>query len=244
MPRGFSGVRRVSAEMQARRDSQGPSALWFRLEDGAETIVRFCEQDEDVFWCHVHEVPVEGRAWGRDVPCCDQEKDGTPCPGCEQELPRKYKGFINLIWQDAPLFKKDGDGKLVRDKDDNKIQIGTKPQIAVWGSGIRLFDELDEINSSFRGLRSRRFRVKRKGKKLNTTYSIKPEDVDSGPQKWTDEEKELENKKYDLNEFTKPPSYNDFLKQLGEAPSQNGGGGGSGEGEGKRPNPFMRKQNT
>lgn len=243
MPRGFQGVRKTSAEVQARRDAGGPSAFWFRLNDGDETVVRFCEQDDDIFWCHVHEVPVEGRAWGRDVPCCDQEKDGTPCPGCERDLPRKFKGFINLIWTDAPLFKKDGDGKYVRDKDDNKIQIGTKPQIAVWGSGINLFDELDEINSNFRGLRSRRFRVKRKGKKLNTKYSIKPEDVDSGPQNWTAEEKELEAQKYDLNEFTKPPSYDDFLKQLGEVPSQNGGGG-SGGGEAPRTNPFMRKTNA
>lgn len=243
MPRGFSGVRQASADVEARRNSGGPSALWFRIQDGDEAIVRFLEQDDDVAWCYVHEVPVEGRAYGRDFPCCDQDKDGTPCPGCERDLPRKFKGFINLIWFDAPVFARDNEGKLRKDKDSKPIQTGTKPQVAVWGSGIRVFEELDEVNANYRGLRSRRFKVKRKGEKLSTKYSIAPEDVDSGPQNFSNEEKELEGKKYDLNEFSKAPSYDEFLKQLGES-SQNGGSGGSqnGDGEPKRANPFMRKK--
>lgn len=239
MPRGFTGVRKASAEVEARRGSGGPSALWFRLQDGEEAIVRFLEQDDDTFWCHMHEVPVDNRSFGRDVACCDQEKDGTPCPGCEQDLPRKFKGFINLIWDDAPVFKRDDEGKLVKDKDNNPVVISHKPQVAVWGSGIRVFEELDETNANYRGLRSRRFRIKRKGSGLSTKYTIAPEDVDSGPQPMTDAEKKLDGSKYDLNEFTKSPSYNEFLKELGEAPrNQNGGGGGQEE---KPRNPFMRK---
>lgn len=239
MPRGFSGVRKASAEVEARRGSGGPSALWFRLQDGEEAVVRFLEQDDDTFWCHMHEVPVDNRSFGRDVACCDQEKDGTPCPGCEQDLPRKFKGFINVIWDDAPVFKRDDEGKLVKDKDNSPVIVGHKPQVAVWGSGIRVFEELDETNANYRGLRSRRFKIKRKGSGLSTKYTIAPEDVDSGPQPMTEAEKKLDGSKYDLNEFTKPPSYNEFLKELGQAPqNQNGGGGGQEE---KPRNPFMRK---
>jgi hypothetical protein len=237
MPRGFSGVRQASAEVEARRSGGGPSALWFRLRAGEDTIVRFLEENDDIFWCFMHEVPVEGRSFGRDVVCCDQEKDGTPCPGCERDLPRRFKGFINLIWQNAPVFKRDGDGKLVKDRLGDPVIIGEKSQVAVWGSGIRLFEELDEINANYRGLRSRPFRVKRKGEGLDTKYHIAPADVDGGAVPLTAEEKELEKNKYDLNLFVKPPSYEDFLKELGEAPRQNGK---SGEQQ-TRVNPFMRR---
>jgi hypothetical protein len=241
MPKGFSGVRTAAAEVEARRSSGGPNALWFRLDEGQEAIVRFLEQGEDIFWCHMHEVPVEGRSFGRDVVCLNQEDDGTACPGCEQGLKRKFKGFINLIWDNAPVFKKDNEGKFVKGNDNKPIITGYKPQCAVWGSGIRLFEELEEIDSAFRGLTSRRFRVKRKGSELNTKYSIKPMEVDSGPQEFDSSEKEIAGKKYDLNLFVKPPTYAEFEKEMGKSGS--GGGSQNGGNGGPTPpkNPFMRK---
>jgi hypothetical protein len=241
MPRGFGGVRQASAEVEARRSSGGPSALWFRIDAGEEAIVRFLEQDDDIFWCKMHEVPVDGRNFGRDVACCNQDDDGTPCPGCERDLPRKFKGFINLIWDNAPVFKKNSEGRLEKDKDNNPIIISRKPQVAVWGSGIRVFEELDEINANFRGLRSRRFKVKRKGEKLSTKYSIQPQNVDSGPQDFSDEEKKLQAGKYDLNLFVKPPTYNEFLKELGESPNGSGGNSTPAD-EAANKNPFMRRK--
>lgn len=243
MPRGFQGVKQASADLEARRNSatSNLNALWFRIEDGEEAIVRFLEQDEDTFWCNMHDVPVEGRNFGRDVVCCNQDNDGTPCPGCERDLKRKFKGFVNVIWKEAPVFKRDSDGKMVKDNDNNPIITGHKPQVAVWGAGIRVFEELDEVNTNYRGLRSRRFKVKRKGKKLDTKYHISPAEVDSGPQDFTSDEKELEKKKYDLNDFVKPPSYNEFLKELGEVSQQQNRQ--NGDGEQKRTNPFMRNKN-
>lgn len=241
MPRGFSGVRQASAEVEARRSGGSPSALWFRLEPGEEAVVRFLEQDDDIFWCNMHEVPVEGRNFGRDVVCCNQDNDGTPCPGCERDLPRKFKGFINLIWDNAPVFKRNSEGRLEKDRDNNPITVARKPQVAVWGSGIRVFETLDETNLNYRGLRSRRFRVKRKGQKLDTKYIVSPENVDSGPQEFTKQEKELDRSKYDLNLFVKPPTYNEFLRELGEGPSsQNGASSPTQEAASK--NPFMRRK--
>jgi hypothetical protein len=234
-------VRKASDEIEAKRGSGGPGALYFRLKGGDEARVRFLEQDEDIAWCMMHEVPVENRQWGKNVPCLDQEKDGTPCPGCERDMDRRFKGFINLIWFNAPVFKRDNENKIVKDRLGDPVVTGTKPQVAVWNSGIRLFEELDEINTNYRGLMSREFRVKRKGEGLDTKYHITPWDVDAGAFEMSDEEKKLAAEKYDLNQFTQPGSYEDFLKELGE-----GGGGGGGQqqnggGEQKRTNPFMRK---
>jgi hypothetical protein len=235
MPKGFSGVKQASAEIESRRSGfsgGGPGALWFRLQNGEEAIVRFLEQDDDVVYAWMHEVPVEGRSWGRDVPCLDQDEDGTPCPGCEHELHRKFKGYVNLIWDNAPVFKRDDNGKMIKDGRNQPIITGHKPQVAIWSSGIRLFDNLGEINDTFKGLRSRRFKAKRKGEGLSTTYVINPEDPDSGPQKFTADETRLEEKKYSLEDFIRPPSYEDFEKDLsgmdGDAP------------EVQRVNPFMR----
>jgi hypothetical protein len=102
MPKGFEGVRSASADLEARRNSGG-GVLWFRIRSGDETIVRFLEQGKDVHYAHMHEIAVEGRNFGRNVPCLDQERDGTPCPGCEREMKRSFQGFINLIWEDAPV---------------------------------------------------------------------------------------------------------------------------------------------
>lgn len=240
MPRGFQGVRSASAEVEARRQGGGPGALWFRLKDGEETIVRFLEQDDDIFWCMMHEVPVEGRAFGRDVVCLNQDSDGTPCPGCEQDLTRRFKGFINLIWSTAPVFKRDSEGKMIKDG-KTPIIVGEKPQNAVWGSGIRLFEELDEINANFRGLKSRPFKVKRKGDGLSTKYHISPADPDKAAVGFSENEKKLEGEKYDLNLFTKPGTYDEFLKELGQQRQGGGGGGGNGGGEQQNVNPFMRR---
>jgi hypothetical protein len=194
----------------------------------------------------MHEVPVEGRQWGRDVPCVDQERDGTPCPGCEQDLPRRFKGFINVIWDDAPVFKRDKDGKLVKDSTGDPVVLGHKPQVALWSSGIRLFEELDEINANYKGLTSRRFKVKRKGSGFDTKYVIVPEDIDSGRQEFSEEEKKLAEGKYDLTPYVKAPTYDEFEK---DASGQRQGGGGfqqrqNGDGgqQAPRRNPFMRQQ--
>lgn len=238
MPRGFSGVRQASADIEAKRSQGGgQSALWFRLGAGEETVVRFLEQDDDIHWAMMHEVPVEGRKWGRDVPCVDQDKDGTPCPGCERDLPRRFKGYINVIWDDAPVFKRDESGKVVRDSTGDPVITGKKPQVAIWSSGIRLFEDLDEINANYKGLTSRRFKVKRTGEGFDTKYRINPEDIDSGVQELSPAEKELAGNKYDLNEYVKPGSYEEFEKEL---TGGNGGGGGGGFQQAPPKNPFMR----
>ena len=224
MPRGVEGIRQWSADVEARRNAGGggAGALWFKLPPDEETVVRFLEQDDDLAYAYMHEIAVEGRQWGRLVPCCDQDLDGTPCPGCERDLARKFQGYINVIWDDAPIFKREDGGKLIRDTQGDVVVLSRKPQVAIWSSGIKLFEQLDEINTNYRGLMSRRFKVKRRGKGFDTKYFFSPEDTDSGPQEMSEQEKELLGQKYDLNEYIQPGSYEDFIKDL---EGQNGGGG-------------------
>lgn len=238
MPKGLDSIRKASAEVAARRASRGGGGgRKLTLGDGEEAIIRFLEQDDDIAWAWVHDVPVEGRQWGRPVVCCNQDDDGTPCPGCERNIYRKFKGWINVIWFDAPQFKRDDNNKVVMDG-NKPVTEGQKTTTAFFTSGINFFDELEEANTNYRGLRSRRFKLKRKGADKNTKYPFVPVDIDSGPQDFTEEEKELEKGKTDLVPFITPPSYEEFMRELGES-----GGASSSNGESEQSaNPFMRRR--
>lgn len=49
-----------------------------------------------------------GRQYPQDIPCLDQNDDGTPCPGCQSEHKsirgRSTKGLLNLIWRGGPTL--------------------------------------------------------------------------------------------------------------------------------------------
>lgn len=214
MPRGFKGVREASKDIQARREAGGGMAQnWFRLAGGEQAVVRFLEQGDDIYWCWSHELePEEGRSWGRLVPCINQDDDGTACPGCEHGLKRRFQGYINLIWRDGPIYKKDDDGKLERDSDNNLIIESRGDVLAVWRGGIQLFEELDGVDAGYKGLTSRDFRVFRRGEKLATKYQILPADPEKGAIELSKEDKALIEDKPDLSPLTKAPEYDKWGK--------------------------------
>lgn len=253
MPKGFGFVNRAAAETASR----GGSSWWagkliFKLADGDAAEVRFVEIDDDfVHSAWHHEVPVEGRAWGDMVPCIAQDEDGNhttdDCPGCEADLPMKFKGYIGLIWRDGPVYKTDEKGKVVKDNLGDPVVLDRKDQIAVWSSGPRLFENLGEIHEAYNGIGSRDFKVKRKGVKTDTTYTIVPADIDGGKQPLSDADKKLiKDTDIDLAEVVRAPSYEDFARRLsGESPAANSNGS-SGSSEptttAAASNPFKRQK--
>lgn len=239
MSKGFEGIKnrveQKKAQSQFRQDRKfdGPPPLYFSIKDGESAHVRFLEENDDVHYADVHEIPVEGRSWGITVPCLDQSAEGLPCPGCERGLDRKFKGYINVVWFDAPVWKRDENQRLVKDNNNQKISIGNKTQVAIWTSGIRLFEKLEVINDRYKGLSSRRFEVTRKGRDL-PFYEIVPVEIDGGPQDFSPTEEELAESKPDLNQYTVPGSVDDFLFRLGEGGQQQ-----NQNGEQKKKNPWL-----
>jgi hypothetical protein len=241
MAKGFGFVNRAAAEVAAR---SGGSSLWagkliFKLpNDGDTAFVRFVTTDDDGDFVHSawhHEVPVEGRAWGDQVPCIAQDEDGNrtddDCPGCEADLPMKFKGYVLVLWRDGPVYKTDDKGKVVKDNTGDPVVLSKKDQIAIWSSGPRLFEALGETDESYHGLGSRDFRVKRKGEGTKTEYFIVPADIDGGKKPMSAADKKLVKEcEIDLSEFIKPPSYEAFKARLegrSFAASGNGSGGSS-----------------
>jgi hypothetical protein len=257
VPKGFKFAKKAREEQAARRgisNSMWAGKLIFKLPDsGDSAIVRFLEHEGEVIWgAYHHEIPVEGRAYGDLVPCLARdeetgERTDAHCPGCDADLKEKEKYYVLLIWQDAPVYKTDDKNKIVKDNAGDPIVLDRADQVAIWSSGPRLAENLEEIEEAYNGLTSRPFKVKRKGIKLDTEYIITPEDVDGGPKKMSAAEKKLaEGHDIKLADFLKPPSAEQFEARLSGKVSA---GGGSSRDEDEEPkaqraassNPFKRK---
>lgn len=223
MGRGFSGIREVAESqaqrMQQRSPSSGSFVPRFRIADGQSAIVRFLEQGDDVVWAWGCQLPPKPpRQWGDWTPTLDQKRDGSVrCPLIEHGFSPIFRGFINLIWRDAPVYKRDENGRLARDAYNKLIQIGNEDQVFVWESGIKVFTTLEHVDATYKGLMSRDFRVTRRGANLQTSYAIDPADPDGGPHPMSPIDLALAQNKYDLTQFITPHSADELERMIAEA---------------------------
>jgi len=217
MPRGFGAIEAAAEKIEEKKNSGGgdfQKVLYFKLPDDGDTgVVRFLEQGDEVYsyWYHDFSSIDGSQGWKTKVPCLDQDDEGVPCPGCREDLPRKFQGLINVIWRDAPVFKRDDEDKIVKDKKGNLIVVDNKDQVAVWRGGIELFSKvLKRKDLTYKGLGTRDFEVTREGTKLDTTYSVEPADPDSPATPLSDEDKALAEEPYDLESIAGFVSDEDF----------------------------------
>jgi hypothetical protein len=220
MPKGKVGT--AVAEIESRKrglaeSGSQPRKLFFRLGDGHSAVVRFLEESSDLNWAWVHQLPATGQnKFGVKIPCRDQGEEGEPigepCPGCERGDKRTFQGAINIIWRDAPVLQRDESNRIVRDAAGAPVVSGNKDSIAVWISGVTVFEDLEEMDKTYTGLSSRDFLVKRRGSGLNTRYTISPADPDGGPQKMSKADTALAAEKYDLTEYVVPPPFSTWGK--------------------------------
>jgi hypothetical protein len=236
MGRGFGGVEDASKEVNERRQAAGGFVPRFRLAGGETATVRFLEEGDDVHWAWVAQMPPRGnQRFGDYEPTRDQKKDGsTPCPLAENKVPLMFRGWINLIWRDAPVYKRNAEGRMVKDPSGKYVIEGRKDGVFIWEAGITVFEELAALDRAFKGLCSRDFQVRRIGSDQTTRYGIIPANPDGGPQDMSANDKELASKKHDLTPFVTPKSYEDLQRLMGgQAAAANSGQGGS------EFNPFM-----
>lgn len=212
MPVG--GISAAAKDIADRKASgQGLGSRFFKVKDGQSKVVRFLEEGTGIHWCWTHKMPAMGQQkWGDDVPCINQTDSGEPCPGCEDGIPRKFKGFITLIERDAEKYATNADGRT-----DWSTVVGTEDAVAVWESGITVFEELDGLDADYKGLTTRDFKVTRVGSQLNTSYKVRP--LDQAPMSEADQQ--LAANKPDLRGKITPSTYDDMRRRL------NGAGGGS-----------------
>lgn len=201
MPQGFD---KLKESIKKQDEQYGDFSPVFKLKlpnDGDTAVIRILEQGEEVFgyWYHNFSHIDKVNGWRTNFPCLDQDDEGVPCPGCREGLPRKFRGLFNVIWRNGPKFKRDDDGRAVKDKSGDLVVEGYEDQVAVWETGPEVFKTLGNKDVKYKGLASRDLEVTREGLKLDTKYQIEPADLDAGVTKLSAADKKLvESSRYDL----------------------------------------------
>lgn len=248
MPHGFKGIREAREKIEERRskalegDTDYTPSLWLKLPDSAagkaeeeitasmRAVIHPLEEGDEVAYAAVHPVQIEGRQWPIDIVCRDQDGSGEPCPGCEANLKRKLKGWINVIWRDAPDFPVDSETGKYNTKVDYE-SLPKSDKVAILSSGPELFGRLDELDEDLGGLTNYELNMTRKGLKLNTKYIIKKEKKAA----LSAADKALAESKPDLSFYIKVPDYDEWQER---ARGNFGGSSDSDEAPTRVPNPL------
>lgn len=122
---GGRGLGNVDENLQRNADRASKSrANWVRIGDGNSVVVRIVTVGKDFKDGYVHPVEFEGRrgTFTRDVMCLDQKEEGIPCPGCRDDLDRRYKFWAIVIERDAE--KTNSNDKVIGYEDAVKIMSG------------------------------------------------------------------------------------------------------------------------
>lgn len=177
--------------------------IWPGLRnDGDSIVVRFLENSTEFEGAYFHmaqKVSQNGKKYFQRYLCLDQENESPgSCPACVAGIQKSFKGFINVVWYDAPVYQKDDDGKLVKTNGEY-VQTGVEDINAIWIQGITVFKSLHTLDLTYNGLTNNDFRIIRSGKDKKTQYNILP--VPGEPQEI--DPKFIENK-HDLSVFTQP----------------------------------------
>lgn len=220
-PSGADAFKRRQAAVSERQAQfEGLRADYFGLSDGEKAVVRFLEQGSDLTFAYVHRLPIQGSTNRRDVICLDQDDEGTPCPGCGSDnkdiRARSTKGYVNVIWRNGPIFKRDDAGKPVKAEGSNqKIVIAHGDGVFLWKCSKTVFQMLLDKDGKYKGLMSRDFEIARTGKGMKDThYTIEPANLTPDGEPMMVADLALAEKRYDIAALTKPPSYEEFASML------------------------------
>jgi hypothetical protein len=225
MPKGFKGIRETIDEIEARKakalegGGDFTPSLWFKLPESASgktddevtsamrAVIHPLEEGDDVAYALVHAVTVPDRKYPVDIVCRNQDGSGEPCPGCEAQLKRKLKGFLNVIWRDAPDFPQDENGRYNTKVDYEELPKSDK--VAILSSGPELFGNLDELNDALDGIANYDLRITRKGLGLSTKYEVKKDKKVA----LSKADKALAEEKPDLSNFIRVPDYDEWVER-------------------------------
>lgn len=181
------------------------TAGWVKIEDGESTVVRVVDVGSDFRDGFVHPVEFKGSKSGKgftkDVMCLDQDDDGTPCPGCRDDLDRRYKFWTRVIEREAEL-----------ENDSGKV-TGYEDQVKIMSGGKRLAGALNKKHKKY-DLSTRDIEVEREGTGWDTDYNVE----------WVDEKevpltpfevKMIDDSDIDLDRYATVPDFDGFYELPG-----------------------------
>jgi hypothetical protein len=204
---GSRGLGNVETNIK-RSASRFKKADWVKIDDGGSVVVRVVDVGPDFRDGFVHPVEFPGKkgrkGFTRDVMCLDQDDDGTPCPGCRDDLERRYKFWCRVIEREAE-----------KENDAGKV-TGYEDQVKILSSGKRLAGALNKKHKRH-DLSKRDIEIERDGDGWDTDYGV--EWVDDKDAPLTKEEiKLVDDSGVDLDRYATIPDFDDFY----ELPSRDG----------------------
>lgn len=169
---------------------------WVKWEDGDVKYVRVVGPWVDAYTHRVKMTRDDDSSFHADVPCLDQDEKGKPCPGCAEDLDRRFKFWTNVI---------------VRGDEDASEKADQRDHMAIWSGGITVAKVLDKMDAK-KGIKSRDLEVEREGSgKNDTSYDIDWATDDEEP--LSDEDEQLvKSKLFDLSRYAEPPDFDDFFE--------------------------------
>lgn len=178
---------------------------WVKMDDGESVVVRVIDVGSDFRDGFVHQVEFEGgknrKAFTRDVMCLDQDDDGTPCPGCRDDLERRFKFWCRVIEREAEILN-----------DSDKV-TGYEDRVKILSGGKRLATALNKKHKR-RDISKRDIEIERDGTGWDTDYSV--EWVDEKDVALTkDELKMVDESEIDLERYAYTPDFDDFYELPG-----------------------------
>jgi hypothetical protein len=130
--------------------------------------------------------------------CLDQNDDGTPCPGCRDDLERRYKFWCRVIEREAEV------------QNDSGKTTGYEDRVKILSSGKRLAGALNKKQKKH-DLSERDVEIEREGTGWDTDYAV--EWVDDKDVPLTDEEVQMiEDSDIDLDRYASIPDFDDFYE--------------------------------
>lgn len=124
------------------------------------------------------------------------------------------------VYQLAPVYKRNEWGSPEKGQDGNKVILGYADGIFLWKASKTVHDLIVSKDSTYQGLMTRDFVIRRVGNtKDDTVYYIDPLNVNVGVVPMTPDDQALATKKYELDKFISPMSFENASLMLSGTPS-------------------------
>jgi hypothetical protein len=151
-----------SVDKHLKQKKKRSSNIYASVGDGNTIVIRAVDTKKLFKDGYVHPVEFErqdGSTYTMDVRCLDPDGEGNPCPGCKDDLDRRYKFWMVVILRDAPKENKNG-----------KV-IGTEDQIRILSGANRLAQGLN-AKQKRRDITKRDLEIYQEGVQFETKYEI------------------------------------------------------------------------
>lgn len=176
---------------------------------GSPVTVRFLEQGEDKNSYDIHEFQVpdgKGGFYRRQYTCLREAPwRNSECPMCAAGVKTKLRGVYNVIQRQRPVFRKDKDGRAMKDPQGNYITDGYEDAVVILNVPSTTAAEIVNKDGAYKGLMSRDITLSDSGNTFQP-WAIEPADVGSPGTPLSENDMALAAKKHNLDEFMKPPT--------------------------------------